>query len=83
MPRTAFAEYLDLFDNYLILRIAGFCVPFEIFQTLNTALVANFNAGAAQTLFTPTTPAMYRISFFQAIQQAATTSSTTPSLTLG
>ena len=70
-------------SKYNNIAVVGNGVPSEPFQTLNTALAANYNAGAAKTMFTPTGAAMYRISFFQAIQQAATTSSTTPSLTLG
>jgi hypothetical protein len=76
---THFTNKIDKYNN---ITTAGNGVSSEIFQTLNAGLVANYNAGAAKTLFTPTAAAMYRISFFQSIQQAATTSSTTPSLTL-
>jgi len=49
-----------------------------------TALTANYNAGSAKTLIaTPVAGGIYRISGAQAINRAATTSSTFPSLTLG
>ena len=50
-----------------------------------TALAANFNAGAAWTLFTPSAAVgqFLRVNFVQEMTQAATSSSTFPSLTLG
>jgi len=48
-----------------------------------TALTANYNAGAAKTLITsPTAGSVFRVSGVQSINRAATTSSTMPSLTL-
>jgi len=57
-------------------------VPVEVIQILSTGLVANYNAGTAKTLFTPTAAGMWEIKFVQAISRAATTSCTFPSLTL-
>jgi hypothetical protein len=50
-----------------------------------TALAANFNAGAAWTLFTPSASVgqFLRVNYVQEMTQAATSSSTFPSLTLG
>ncbi len=62
---------------------AGAGVPSEQFAIINTALSANYNAGSAKTVFTPTTNTILRINVFQGTQQAATSSSTFPSLTLG
>jgi hypothetical protein len=53
-----------------------------VFSTLQPTLTANYNAGSAMTLFTPSVAGAYRISVSQAIQIAAGTSSTFPSLTL-
>lgn len=48
-----------------------------------TTLTANYNSGSAKTLIaTPVAGALYKISGAQAINRAATTSSTLPSLTL-
>lgn len=62
---------------------AGNGVPSIVFQTLNTGLTANYNAGAAKTMFTPTAPGMWTIKAFMGITTVAGTSSTSPSLTLG
>lgn len=63
--------------------------PVEVFgpktnfsQSLNPTLTADFNAGSAFTLFTPTVAGAYRISWSQAIVIVASISSTFPSLTL-
>jgi len=48
-----------------------------------TSLAANYNAGTAQTVYTPLWNTTLRVSYSQAITQAATNSSTMPSLTLG
>jgi len=54
----------------------------EVFRSLNPALTANYNAGAPQTVVTPTAPSVYRVSFSQAIVVVDAMSSTFPSLTL-
>jgi hypothetical protein len=56
------------------------------FTSLNPALTTNYNAGSAQTIFTPVAPTALRVSWSQAIDVPATTgaaTSTFPSLTLG
>jgi len=57
-------------------------VPSEVFQVLATAQAANYNSGSPQTLFTPAVVGMWRVSAAQYLTQAATNSSTFPSLTL-
>jgi hypothetical protein len=54
----------------------------EAYKSLNPTLTANFNAGSALTLFTPTAAGAYRISWSQAIVTVDPSSSTFPSLTL-
>jgi hypothetical protein len=49
---------------------------------LQPTLTANYNAGGAKTIFTPSAVTVLRVSWSQAIVVAATTSSTFPSLTL-
>lgn len=61
---------------------AGNGIAAEVNQVASSALGANFNAGAARTIFTPTVNSQLRISFSQALTQAATVSSTMPSLIL-
>lgn len=56
--------------------------PDIVFVSLNPSLLANYNAGSAQTLFTPSVAAAYRISVSQAIVTVGSSSSTFPSLTL-
>ena len=56
--------------------------PDIVFLSLNPSLLANYNAGVAMTLFTPTAAAAYRISVSQAIVTVGSSSSTFPSLTL-
>jgi hypothetical protein len=68
--------------SYNQIATAGNGVPAEVFQVLATAQAANYNSGSPKTLFTPTASAMYRISAVQSLTQAATNSSTFPSLTL-
>jgi hypothetical protein len=65
------------------LATAGNGLASEVNQIVATGLTANYNAGSAKTIFTPTIASQLRISFSQAITTAATTSSTFPSLTLG
>src|SRR5579862_2730495 len=50
---------------------------------ISTGLVANYNAGTAYTIYTPTVATPLRITVTQAITVAGATSSTLPSLTLG
>lgn len=69
--------------TYKGIATAGNGVPAEVLQLLSSGLTANYNSGSAKTLFTPTTPGQWRISFSEAITQAATSSSTMPSLVLG
>jgi hypothetical protein len=49
---------------------------------LQPTLTANYNAGSAKTIYTPTASVVIRVSWSQAIVVAAATSSTFPSLTL-
>lgn len=62
--------------------VLGSSVSEIVFSTLQPSLTANYNSGTAQTLFTPSTAAAYRISVSQAIVTVASSSSTFPSLTL-
>ena len=57
-------------------------VASEIYQTLNSSLNANFNAGSAVTMFTPTVAKAYRITACMGSNVAAT-GGTLPSLTVG
>lgn len=52
-------------------------------STTSTALAANFNSGGAFTVYTPASAGPVRILYWQGVTQAATVSSTAPSLTLG
>ena len=64
-------------------NISGYTTGSDIvFSTLQPSLTANYNAGLAMTLFTPTAAAAYRVSVSQAIVIAASSTSTFPSLTL-
>lgn len=63
---------------------AGQGVPPITFADKATALAANYNSGSAKTIVTsPTAGSMFRISGAQMLTQAASSSSTFPSLTLG
>lgn len=62
---------------------AGLGQPAEFAQTVSTAQVANLNAGAALTLLTAPATGLYRVVIYSIITQAATTSSTLPSNTIG
>lgn len=75
--------FVGPFSEYNGIALAGNGIPSELNQVLATALAANYNTGTAKTLATPTAAGMWRISFSQGITQAATSTSTMPSLTLG
>ena len=90
-PRTTSTATLQLecpvsisktINSYNGITTAGNGVGAEVFQVLSSGLTANYNSGSAKTLFTPSAAGQWRISFSQAITQAATSSSTMPSLTL-
>jgi hypothetical protein len=66
---------------YSGITTAGNGVPSETFQVLAGGLAANYNSGTAQTIFTPTTTSILRISFIE-YSQNAPTGATLPSLTL-
>lgn len=68
--------------TYNSVTTAGQGVASEIYQTLNPTLSANFNAGSAVTMFTPTVAKAYRISACMGANVAAT-AGTMPSLTVG
>ena len=70
-------------SNYNGRVTAGNGIPAEVNQIASTGLTANYNAGSAATIFTPTTASQLRISYSQAITTADAVSSTFPSLTLG
>src|SRR5208282_2682551 len=72
-----------LIVTYNGVTLAGGGMPCEVYQSLNTGLVANFNTGTPVTMFTPATAGMFKIDFFQAISTPGSSSSTFPSLTLG
>lgn len=72
--------------SYNGLATEGNGVPSEPFQIVATNLSANYNAGGAKTIFTPTAATLIRVTVTTAIIVAATTgagTSTLPSLTLG
>ena len=75
-------SFTGKFVKYNNIVLQGGGVPSIVYQSLSTGLTANFNAGAALTLYTPTTPAQFRVVFSQAITHAATSASVMPSLTL-
>lgn len=58
---------------------AGNGVPAEFFQVISTTLTANYNAGAAKTVFTPTAITMLRISAASQVVNTPT-NGTLPSL---
>lgn len=70
-------------SKYNSIATAGNGLVADLYQSLSTGLVANFNSGSAQTLFTPGAAGMYRISVYMATTTAATSSSTMPSITIG
>jgi hypothetical protein len=84
-PGTSVAsiDYNGKFHTYSGITTAGNGVPAEANQIIATGLTANYNAGTAKTIFTPTAASQLRISFTQAITTADAVSSTFPSLTLG
>lgn len=53
-----------------------------LFQDLQPALIGNYNAGVSKVLSSTQPAGLYRVSYFQAINQVATVSSTAPDLTL-
>jgi hypothetical protein len=64
---------------------SGAVITNTVLPILSPALTANYNAGSAQTIFTPSAVTVLRVSWSQAIVVAATTgaaTSTFPSLTL-
>ncbi len=69
--------------QYNNITTAGMGVPPIYFSVKDAALTANYNAGVAKTLVTPTAASQYRISYSQAIVVVDPASSTFPSLTLG
>jgi hypothetical protein len=76
-------NYSGVITTYGGVATAGNGVPSEVNQIAATGLTANYNAGSAKTIFTPTAASQLRISFSQAITTADAVSSTFPSLTLG
>jgi len=74
---------LNKITAYNAITTAGNGIPSEVNQIAATGLTANYNAGSAKTIFTPTAASQLRISFSQAITTADAVSSTFPSLTLG
>lgn len=53
-----------------------------LFQDMQPALVGNYNSGLSKVLSSTQVAGLYRVSFFQSINQAASSSSTAPDLTL-
>lgn len=76
-------SFLGKFAKYNGLVVGGNGVPSILYQSLSTGLTANFNGGSAVTLYTPITPAQFRITWSEACTHAATSSSTLPALTFG
>lgn len=70
-------------SRYMGRDTVGNGIPSEVNQIVAASLTANYNAGNAKTIFTPTAPSQLRISYSQALTIVATTTSTFPSLTLG
>ena len=64
------------------ITVQGGNVPYEVFTTLQANLSANFNAGSAQTLFTPTANTALRICVLE-VSSNVPTGATLPSLTVG
>lgn len=71
------------FVKYNGLVVGGNGVPSILYQSLSTGLTSNFNGGSAVTLYTPITPAQFRITWSEACTHAATSSSSLPNLTFG
>jgi hypothetical protein len=72
-----------LVATYNNVATAGIGLEATYFQSKNTALQANYNSGSAQTMITPSAASEYVVCYYEAITQAATSSSTAPSGTLG
>lgn len=67
--------------SYNSLTTAGNGVPSEPFQVLSGALAANYNAGSAKTVFTPTATSVLRLTATEYSQNVPTNASL-PSLTV-
>jgi hypothetical protein len=77
---TTVQNYTGLFTKYNGVLLQGSGIPSEAFSTNLPNQEANYAGGAAVTI--AATAGIVRISYSQAITQAATSSSTFPSLTL-
>lgn len=79
-PSLALTGLITTYNNIVT---AGNGVPSEPFQIASPALTANYNAGSAKTIFTPTAASLLRVTVQTATVIADGASSTVPSLTLG
>jgi hypothetical protein len=73
-----------LVTAYNSLTVAGQGLPPIVFVASSAALTANYNGGTAQTIVNlPTAGSVFRVSGTQQVVRAASSSGTSPSLTLG
>jgi len=80
------ATYGTKISQYNAVATAGWGVPGILGVVKSSGLTANYNAGSAKTIYTPTAASVCRITGSQMCTTAATTgaaTSTFPSLTLG
>ena len=79
---TGNTQMTGAFTKYNNSPLQGGGIPSESYQSLNTGLTANFNAGSAVTIFTPIVPTMVRIAAVEATGNSPTSASL-PKLTVG